>query len=452
MMSTLSLKNKPTIRKETIFRSKIKTKIALIYLPHPYLKQPDAQAPLGLMYLASVLESFDDIDVDIKNYSSFQNEEAIADLPKADLYGITVTSLELLQANRFAAMIKGKYPDAKVGIGGPGAYSDEFVDYGVIDFACKGEGEKEILDIIADYQRGTLKQVYLSSPMEDLDSIPFPSRHLLNGKQGGNIFAYDKNYREGGSTIISTSRGCPYRCSFCSSPFFTGLNKGVRYRSARNVYDEIKQVIDTYGIRQFRFSDDMFTSRPRRVYEICELLSELDIVWRISTRVNPFDKHMAQTMFDAGCKEVSFGVESFDDDVLRMLNKKTTAEDNANALEIAREVGMTTRVLFMIRTPGQTKHTVATNIKWLGRVPYDIIACTSFVPIPGSDIWINPDGYDIEILNRNLDDYNFYFFGKDGENDLKDIIKIKSRPLDEFNAESQEFRDYLKETKKLNKG
>ena len=121
-------------------------------------------------------------------------------------------------------------------------------------------------------------------------------------------------------------------------------------------------------------------------------------------------------------------------------------------LEIAKEVGMTTRVLFMIRTPGQTKNTVATNIRWLKRVPYDIIACTSFVPIPGSDIWINPDRYNIEILNRNLDDYNFYFFGKSGENELKDIIKIKDRPLDEFNAESKEFRDYLKETGKLNQG
>jgi len=196
----------------------------------------------------------------------------------------------------------------------------------------------------------------------------------------------------------------------------------------------------------------MFTSRPRRVYEICELLGSLDIVWRISTRVNPFDKEMAQTMFEAGCKEVSFGVESFDDTVLKVLNKKATAKDNARALEIAKEVGMTTRVLFMIRTPGQTNKTVPTNIQWLSRVPYDIIACTSFVPIPGSDIWINPDKYDIEILNRNLDDYNFYFFGKDGENELKNIIKIKSRSLDEFNAESKAFRDYLKDTGKLNQG
>ena len=106
----------------------------------------------------------------------------------------------------------------------------------------------------------------------------------------------------------------------------------------------------------------------------------------------------------------------------------------------------------MIRTPGQTPLTIQRNIQWLEEVPYDIIACTSFVPLPGSDIWDLPDRYEIEILNRNLDDYNFYFFGKNGENELKDIIKIKNRTLLEFNEESQEFRNYLKQTGKLNEG
>ncbi len=157
-------------------------------------------------------------------------------------------------------------------------------------------------------------------------------------------------------------------------------------------------------------------------------------------------------MFEAGCKEVSFGVESFDDHVLKVLKKGTTAKDNAAALEITDKIGIKSRILFMIRTPGQTKDTVPINIEWLNRVPYNIICCTSFVPIPGSDIWNNPDSYNIEILNTNLDEYNFYFFGSRGENRLKSIIKIKDRPLEELNAESEYFRDYLKSTGKLNEG
>jgi len=215
---------------------------------------------------------------------------------------------------------------------------------------------------------------------------------------------------------------------------------------------EIKECIDKYGIYQFRFSDDMFTANKKRVLEICKLIKPLDIAWRISCRVKPFDLEIAEALYGSGCKEVSLGVESFDNYVLKTLNKKCTAEDNALALRICRAVGITTRVLFMIRTPGQSKYTVDINIDWLQKVPYDIIACTSFVPIPGSDIWEHPYKYDIQILNKDLDDYNFYFFGKHGENKLLDIIKIKSRSLEEFNEESQRFRNYLKDTGKLNEG
>ena len=292
----------------------------------------------------------------------------------------------------------------------------------------------------------------MGQPVCDLDTVPFPARHLLKTIQGGNIFAYGKHYAAGDSTVILTSRGCPFKCSFCGSPYFTNLSGGVRFRGAENIYNEIKSVVTKFNIRQFRLSDDMFIASRQRTIEICNLVGELGVSWRISTRVKPFDYEIAKIMAGAGCKEVSFGVESFDDDVLKTLKKGTTALENAKALEICKDAGMTSRVLFMIRTPGQSKHTVPINIKWLEQVPYDIIACTSFVPMPGSDIWTNPDDYNIEILNRNLDDYNFYFYGSGGENKLQNIIKIKNRSLEELNNETTEFKNYIKSTGKLNTG
>ncbi len=170
-----------------------------------------------------------------------------------------------------------------------------------------------------------------------------------------------------------------------------------------------------------------------------------------SDNVNAID--CTKAMKDSGCKEISFGVESFDNDVLKMLNKRTTDKDNAKALGFTEKVGIKTRVLFMIRTPGQTRHTVRKNIEWLNRVPYHIIACSSFIPLPGSDTWNNPDKYNIEILNKNLNDYNFYFYGNAGGDDnIKDIIKIKDRSLKEFNEETIEFRTYLDNTGKIHKG
>jgi len=424
-------------------------KIDFIYLPHQYLKQPNAQIPLGILYLASILEK-NKYDVDVQNFSDKTEEEAIKSLKEADVFGITVTVLELLQANKFTKKIKEKFPNSKVILGGPGTISDEYVDWKIIDSICKGEGEITILTMLKDIMYGNLQKIYYGQSVKNLDNIPFPARHLVKNNLGENIFAYNKNYKGKGSTNIITSRNCPFNCAFClSKKYRTG---GVRLRSPQNIYNEIKSVRDSYNIYQFRIGDELFTANRKRAIDICKLLKPLNIFWRISTRVKPFDKELAIILKDAGCVEVSFGIESFDNKVLKGLNKQTTAEDNAKALEICKEVGITTRALFMIRTPFQTENTIKENIKWLKKVPYDIIAVTSFIPIPGSDIWESPDDFGIEILNRNLDDYNFYFYGKQGRNELKDIIKIKNRSLKEFNEESEYFRQWIEKEGKVNRG
>lgn len=424
-------------------------KVVLIYLPHPYLVQPDAQAPLGLMYLAAVLQDHR-VDVQIRNYSSFSVADAIVDLPPADVYGITITSMELPQANRFSKQIKRKYPESTIFLGGPGTYTDELVNWDYVDSICKGEAEITIIDMLLALRQYRLVRIYHGRPVEDLDSIPFPSRHLLSDNLGGNIFAYGKQYNKGGSTVITSSRGCPYKCAFCSAPQLASGQ--VRYRSVEDVCSEISHVKEKYGITQFRFSDDMFTANRQRLFDLCDELGKLDIVWRISTRTKPFDLEMAKVLYDSGCKEVSFGVESFDDNVLSFLNKGTTALDNVKALVACNYVGVVTRVLFMIRTPGQTPQTIEKNIEYLSWVPYNIIACTTYVPLPGSDVWSNPDKYNIEILDRNLDHYNFYLFNASGETEIRDVIKIKDRSLEEFNEESKRFRDYVLSTGKFNKG
>jgi len=420
--------------------------IKLIYLPHLHLKQPEAQAPMGLMYLASVLKKKH--QVTINNFASFSTYKAIEFLEEADMYGISITSLELLQANRFAHLIKEKFPKSKVILGGPGTISDTYVDWNIIDSICKGEGEITIFEMLKDINN--LKKIYNGKIVKNIDNIPFPSRELLLcSKQGGNIFAYNKKYRKGGSTQILTSRGCPYKCAFCCAP---ALTTKVRYRSAKNIVEEIKSVIDNYGIRQFRFADDLFVYNKNRLKKVCEAISKLDIIWRISARCDIFDEEASKMLLDAGCREVSFGCESFDTDVLKMLKKRTTAEINAKALETAITSGMNARCLMMIKTPGQTKYTVRKNIEWLSRIPFSIVACSIFVPIPGSEIWNFPDKFDIKIIDKNLDNYNFYFFGREGAIDIKNIIQLKGRNEDEVNEESQEFRDWLNKNGKINKG
>ncbi len=106
----------------------------------------------------------------------------------------------------------------------------------------------------------------------------------------------------------------------------------------------------------------------------------------------------------------------------------------------------------MVRTPFQEKNTMAINKSYLMDTPYDIVACTGFVPIPGCDVWNDPDKYNIEILSRNLREYNFYFFGPYGKRPLDKIFKIKTRSLSEFHQESEDFRCWLEQEGRLNEG
>jgi radical SAM superfamily enzyme YgiQ (UPF0313 family) len=289
--------------------------------------------------------------------------------------------------------------------------------------------------------------IYHPRPVYDLDAIPFPDRNALREK-GGNIFANNRNYFEGGSTVFLTSRGCPFKCTFCASPM---ISSKFRYRSPEDIRAEITGIVEQLGIRQIRISDDMFAVNTERVKEVCNVFKRHELAWRISTRVKPFTEEIANTLVESGCREVSFGVESFDNNVLKVLRKGTTAEDNEQAIRIAHNAGLTVRILFMIRTPGQTNETVDINIKYLEKLDsyYDVIACTSFVPLPGSDIWYHPENYGIEIVSRDLADYNFYFYSGGEPTMLKDIIRIPGRDV---NAESERFRKYILQIGKVNKG
>ncbi|KKK86030.1 hypothetical protein LCGC14_2767290, partial [marine sediment metagenome] len=117
------------------------TDICFIYLPHPYLKRPDAQLPMGILMLAAVIKKDGRYSVEVKNYSASTLGEVMWDLPKARIYGITTTSMEIPAANEFASDIKEMYPAAKVVVGGPGTITPEYYDRDFVDAVVTGEAE-----------------------------------------------------------------------------------------------------------------------------------------------------------------------------------------------------------------------------------------------------------------------------------------------------------------------
>lgn len=425
-------------------------RFCLINPPHPYLVNPNAQAPLGLLYVASWIRELG-YDVLYENYSCVSDIEHL-EIPEADIYGITGTFMDVDSSNRLAKRIKQLYRKVAVVVGGPISLSHESLDFDYINSVVMREGEYAIPKIVQDLRdRCKLQKFYHGDRIEDLDSLPFPARDLVEGPLGGSIFAQGKNYYGTESTVLSTSRGCPSNCTFCASPKLWG--RMVVHRSGRNVVKEVEHVINDFGVRQFRFSDDNLTADRTRLNDLCEAFGGLRIAWRASIRVKPCSVEMFRMMKLAGCQEVCFGIESGDDEVLRTLQKRTTVEENKIAIRNAKSADLDVRVLMMAGCPGETKRTLQRNIDFLDSIKgqYDAIALTNFTPLPGTQVALNPAKHGCEILDQK-ESKSVCFFDSDGEHKWTHFVRPVGLTMKELDESKKAFAEYVRNTGVLNEG
>lgn len=425
--------------------------LCLINPPHPYLVDPTAQAPLGLLYIAAVVRErgfeVKFVDLSGRHYSTL----AEVDLPPADIYGITGTVLDRRGVHGCAALAKMQHPGCAVVVGGPITLSRDMLDWGVIDSFVMGEGEETIFEVLRDYPR--IKREYHAKRIMDLDWLPLPARDLIDGPLGGNVFAHRKSKFGDESTVLSTSRGCPSACTFCAS--IKLWNRKIIYRDPKLVAAEVQHVIDEYGVRQFRFSDDNVTASRGRLNELCAALEGMDIAWRASIRVKPNEPEVFEQMKRAGCFEVCFGTESADPDVLDALGKRITPQDSETAMRNAKAAGLVVRILTMVGTPGMTPRTVDREIDFLtrNRPYYDSVALTNFTPLPGTKIYEHPEACGCRILDHDIDNYNLCFYGPDGEpNTWRNLVQPVAMSLDQLTADKERLRKFVEEIGKVNRG
>jgi radical SAM superfamily enzyme YgiQ (UPF0313 family) len=181
-----------------------------------------------------------------------------------------------------------------------------------------GEGEetfKELLDHIDDKSalrripglvfkdNGMIINTGIRQAIKDLNEIPFPARHLVPYKKYSSLLAKGDVV-----TTMFTSRGCPFKCSFCARPH---LGKAFRARSAKNVVDELEECT-RMGIYEFLFYDDTFTVNKKRVLDICNeiIRRKLDIGWDIRARIDTMNEEMLKNLKKAGCQGIHYGIEA----------------------------------------------------------------------------------------------------------------------------------------------
>ncbi|RJR51529.1 MAG: radical SAM protein [Desulfobacteraceae bacterium] len=431
-------------------------KIILINPPHPYLIKPYSQAPLGLLYLASVLRDTC-CEVELHNLSGFTEDQSLNILPlDADVYGFSATSVDYPLCERMASAIRRKNDRAKLLIGGPHAtVAPETIDLSVFHSACIGEGEKAVLEMVEDIRENRLEPFYRKPRIRSLDELPLPARDLIDSI-GGEVFAFDRNYSDSNlSATIMTSRGCPFNCSYCASkPMWRGL---VSYRSVESVLEEIRIIRDEFSVDQFRFCDDTLNMDTERLHHLCRGLDRMKVFWRCSVRAGLSTPDDFKMMFDSGCREISPGIESGDQRVLNFLHKHNSVESNRDLINWATRAGINVRVLLMTGTPGECSDTPEKTRDFLGSIDFNMVSLTQFRPIPGSPIWKTPEKFHCRILDRDMEHYSFYTWrkGDNGEREkapIQSVIETDLLPKEALEDNMRRMFDYAEETGKLNRG
>jgi anaerobic magnesium-protoporphyrin IX monomethyl ester cyclase len=354
--------------------------------------------PLGLLYLAAVVEELGVVVELCDELVGDDYRPMIDSLQPGDLVGVTVTSplvkrtAEILQYARRRG--------CQTVIGGPhvSALPAESLGDTGADAAVIGEGEHTLAEFV---QTGSWESVagavWLDEgearfnparpTLEDLDTLPFPARHLLRWEhyRGTCEFGFVVDPREPWTTLVG-SRGCAFDCKFCGSSAVFG--RRVRTRSVENILAEITEVSRRWGVKNFTFSDDNFVFSESRTQEFCTALRDrgLRIRWSCLTRVN-LSTETLQMMKDAGCVLIGFGVESGSPEVLRRINKRIDLHDVESIFARAREVGIQTKSFFMIGLPGEGRREFELSVRLAIRIRPSYLWLSILVPLPGTEVY-----------------------------------------------------------------
>jgi len=379
-----------------------------ITLVSPYGGEPP-EPHLGLLYLAASLEnvghSVTIVDVTYLSFKAgkYLNSRTLCDIvekTKPDAVGFTTISNNYSYALSLAKRVKDRL-NVPIIFGGPQAThtaKQTVSAFKWIDFVVRGEGERTIVELvksiedgssfenipgIAFRRNGVTYQTVDRPFIEDIDDISFPAYHLVPKlKEYASLTSRPNRVV---APILST-RGCPFKCIFCSAS--TMWKRTPRFRSPSNILAEIMQLKKTQGINEVKFVDDTFTINKQRAKAICRLLRAEKIKWGCLSRIDTMDTRLLQQMKEAGCERIYYGLESGSPRIQKFIHKNLSLENALKIIGRTRQLGIECMVSFIIGFPGETLQDMELTRQFSEKVAATGAHCQGhvLVPLPGSEI------------------------------------------------------------------
>jgi len=365
--------------------------------------------PIGLGYLASALRKngFGSVSIldCIKEGFDFNDFEDFIKKEKPEVIGFQVFSFDFARVKRSIGIVKKINPESIIIVGGAHVSTTRetvLKELDGADFGIWGEGEENLPLLL----KRVLKREEIAFEdipgliwkdknelrinkrrfVEDLDSLEFPAWDLLkpdtypDNPQG----AFYKNFP---IAPISTSRGCPYHCTFCAS--FTNMGRELRLRSIENVLDEMELLYNDYGIREFHIIDDIFNLYKDRVNDFCEGVKErklqISYTFPNGLRLNTLDREILKLMKETGAYAFTVGIESGSQKVLDHMKKKLTLKMIEEKINLINEAGLEPSGFFIIGYPAETREDIEATIRFAKKLKLKRAHFANFLPLPGTE-------------------------------------------------------------------
>ncbi len=384
-------------------------------------------APLGLCQMAAILlEDGHDVqvmDCPVNHYNLTDIIERVRQF-QPGIVGVSAVTSLYDKTIKISEAIREKFPSILVLIGGPHTKlsPEKILEETHANIVLVGDADITIREIAKNKEKYMAPQVVHGEVVKDLDSLPYPARHLLDMSR---YTAFPNNWKETPHVFqVMATRGCAFHCTFCAS-----ANSNYRRRSVRHVIGELKELKRDYDAKEVAFWDDIFTMKRDWVMEFCQALKEenINLLWSCETRVHLVDPELLQAMKKAGCWNILFGIEAADQDLLNNIRKGTTPAAILKGVRMVQDAGIEVRGTFMLGLPGETPEKAKRTIDFAVELDCDYSQFTLCTPFPGTELYLTADkwGSFVDKSHENQTELSAVFVphGYSSQEELRRLFK-----------------------------
>lgn len=401
-------------------------KKARVILINPPTADKSSEILLGLAYLTSALRKHGhevkviDGTAPYNIKSPHEIKKMVADF-SPHFIGVSLTVTYIPQTYTFLNDLKKMKIPVVAGGSHVNPLSEEVLAHGT-DIVALGEGENTVVEL-ADYfcgNRGDLEGIkglcfkkedgtFFRTPprplIQNLDEIPFPAFEDFPIRYYTGSDDADSNPI---FWAIFSSRGCPFHCTFCCGHNVFG--RTYRLRSAKNICEEIKSLVDRFGVKKIAFQDDEVLLVKERIIELCDLLdlNKIKVKMSLRSRINSIDGQLLSRMKESGFRRIGFGIESWNDDSLRRIKKGYLTDDIKVGAQVLKKAGFPYMHFgTIIGFPWETKEHLRKSLMVIKKLPKDLrffIVIGTPIPYPNTELyneyhrkygftdwWLDPD-------------------------------------------------------------